>query len=415
MRAPHRSRTSARSAPSRRAGASARSCRRCRSPSAARRVDAVLKPGAALTLQVDRAAEEVGLACFEQLAAELGHRVHLIADAGARRGRSSWARQRIARWCSRISMRSTARSRSAGSATIWRPARCASPTTATGAWPRRSPRRPSGRSRRCASATSSPPPSSTATRCAIAPIPKRSSRCPAERGLVAYDLSAAPAVLGGAAPRAARLHQHDDGARPVDRLPRRLPGVRSRYAPPRRRRRGGRAVPPADQPARRRRLRHHAPVRQPERPAACAARLARRAALDGVAGRRVRRREREHAPTSFRRCRSSPAPAACRSTSTAGRWLERRLVDGRCSVVHAANEAMRDALLQLVARSAPAMTAPEPGAAARASTAGTSSPPASSSSCSASASASSRSPPSTRTSSTRFPTGRAAPCSCRPR
>jgi hypothetical protein len=45
-----------------------------------RRVDAVLKPGAALTLQVDRAAEEVGVACFEQLAAELGHRVHLIVD-----------------------------------------------------------------------------------------------------------------------------------------------------------------------------------------------------------------------------------------------------------------------------------------------------------------------------------------------
>lgn len=45
------------------------------------RVDAVLKPGAALTLQVDRAAEEVGLVCFEQLAAEIGYRIHLIADA----------------------------------------------------------------------------------------------------------------------------------------------------------------------------------------------------------------------------------------------------------------------------------------------------------------------------------------------
>lgn len=44
------------------------------------RVDAVLKPGAALTLQVDRAAEEVGVACFTQLADEIGHRVHLIAD-----------------------------------------------------------------------------------------------------------------------------------------------------------------------------------------------------------------------------------------------------------------------------------------------------------------------------------------------
>jgi hypothetical protein len=46
-----------------------------------RRVDAVLKPGAALTLQVDRAAEEVGLVCLEQLADELGLRIHLIADA----------------------------------------------------------------------------------------------------------------------------------------------------------------------------------------------------------------------------------------------------------------------------------------------------------------------------------------------
>lgn len=46
-----------------------------------RRVDAVLKPGAALTLQVDRAAEEVGLACLEQLAGEIGHRLHLISDA----------------------------------------------------------------------------------------------------------------------------------------------------------------------------------------------------------------------------------------------------------------------------------------------------------------------------------------------
>src|SRR5580765_3547968 len=45
------------------------------------RVDAVLKPGAALTLQVDRAAEEIGLVCFEQLAAEIGYRIHLIADA----------------------------------------------------------------------------------------------------------------------------------------------------------------------------------------------------------------------------------------------------------------------------------------------------------------------------------------------
>jgi len=45
------------------------------------RVDAVLKPGAALTMQVDRAAEEVGLACLEHLAADLDLRIHLIADA----------------------------------------------------------------------------------------------------------------------------------------------------------------------------------------------------------------------------------------------------------------------------------------------------------------------------------------------
>jgi hypothetical protein len=44
------------------------------------KVDAVLKPGAALTLQVDRVAEDVGVACFEQLALEIDHRIHLIAD-----------------------------------------------------------------------------------------------------------------------------------------------------------------------------------------------------------------------------------------------------------------------------------------------------------------------------------------------
>jgi len=44
------------------------------------KVDAVLKPGVALTLEVDRAAEEIGVACFEQLAEELGHRIHLIVD-----------------------------------------------------------------------------------------------------------------------------------------------------------------------------------------------------------------------------------------------------------------------------------------------------------------------------------------------
>jgi len=44
------------------------------------RVDAVLKPGAALVMQVDRAAEEVGLADLDRLADELGLRVHVIAD-----------------------------------------------------------------------------------------------------------------------------------------------------------------------------------------------------------------------------------------------------------------------------------------------------------------------------------------------
>lgn len=46
-----------------------------------RKVEAVLKPGAPLALQVDRAAEEVGVACLEQLAGEIGYRVQLIADA----------------------------------------------------------------------------------------------------------------------------------------------------------------------------------------------------------------------------------------------------------------------------------------------------------------------------------------------
>jgi hypothetical protein len=46
-----------------------------------RPVEAALKPGAAISLQVDRAAEEVGVAGLERLAAELGHRIHLIADA----------------------------------------------------------------------------------------------------------------------------------------------------------------------------------------------------------------------------------------------------------------------------------------------------------------------------------------------
>src|SRR5262245_188163 len=43
-------------------------------------VDAILKPGAAITMQVDRTAEKVGIAALERLAAEVGHRIHLIAD-----------------------------------------------------------------------------------------------------------------------------------------------------------------------------------------------------------------------------------------------------------------------------------------------------------------------------------------------
>lgn len=42
-------------------------------------VDAALKPGRQ-TQQVDRVAEEIGLACFERLAAELGHRLVVLAD-----------------------------------------------------------------------------------------------------------------------------------------------------------------------------------------------------------------------------------------------------------------------------------------------------------------------------------------------
>jgi hypothetical protein len=49
-----------------------------------RRVDAALKPGVALTLEVDRAAERVGIAAFEQLAGEIDHRIHLIVDVGRR-------------------------------------------------------------------------------------------------------------------------------------------------------------------------------------------------------------------------------------------------------------------------------------------------------------------------------------------
>ena len=45
-----------------------------------RRADAALKPGAAISLEVDRAAEAVGLACLEQLAGEIGFRIDVIAD-----------------------------------------------------------------------------------------------------------------------------------------------------------------------------------------------------------------------------------------------------------------------------------------------------------------------------------------------
>jgi hypothetical protein len=41
---------------------------------------AVLKPGVPLTMHVDRVGEEVGVACLEQLANELGHRIHLLVD-----------------------------------------------------------------------------------------------------------------------------------------------------------------------------------------------------------------------------------------------------------------------------------------------------------------------------------------------
>lgn len=45
-----------------------------------RRADAALKPGLALTLEVDRVAEQAAIAALERLAAEIGHRVHLIVD-----------------------------------------------------------------------------------------------------------------------------------------------------------------------------------------------------------------------------------------------------------------------------------------------------------------------------------------------
>ena len=45
-----------------------------------RTVDAALKPGAAITLQVDRTAEEIAIAAFERLADEVGYRLHLIVD-----------------------------------------------------------------------------------------------------------------------------------------------------------------------------------------------------------------------------------------------------------------------------------------------------------------------------------------------
>src|SRR4029079_339324 len=47
-----------------------------------RRADAALKPGLALTLEVDRVAEQAAIAALERLAAEIGHRVHLIVDPG---------------------------------------------------------------------------------------------------------------------------------------------------------------------------------------------------------------------------------------------------------------------------------------------------------------------------------------------
>lgn len=47
-----------------------------------RRVDAALKPGIALTLEVDRVAEQIALAAFTELAGEIGFRIHLVVDPG---------------------------------------------------------------------------------------------------------------------------------------------------------------------------------------------------------------------------------------------------------------------------------------------------------------------------------------------
>jgi hypothetical protein len=44
---------------------------------------AALKPPGTPTQHVDRVAEDVGIACFERLAAELGHRIELIADVAS--------------------------------------------------------------------------------------------------------------------------------------------------------------------------------------------------------------------------------------------------------------------------------------------------------------------------------------------
>jgi hypothetical protein len=46
-----------------------------------RTVETALKPGAAIALQVDRTAEQIGIAAFTRLAAEVGYRIHVIVDA----------------------------------------------------------------------------------------------------------------------------------------------------------------------------------------------------------------------------------------------------------------------------------------------------------------------------------------------
>ena len=172
------------------------------------RVDAVLKPGAALTLQVDRAAEEVGLACFEQLADELGHRLHLITDA--MRGQvvalgKSAHRQVVFAHLDAVDGTikvgglgndlAAGRVRLANDGNWGVAAAFTAPTDRTldslrfGDFV-------------AAVVVDGNPLRYRAHPEEVVAVPT------AEGGCVAYDLSAAPAVVGGAAPRAARVHQH---------------------------------------------------------------------------------------------------------------------------------------------------------------------------------------------------------------